>query len=754
MINKKTKQNHAEKPLSLIEIFILLAGFLAVAYFIGDEFRLVSACPDCPATGVNPVQVLGHPAVPCVDYMAAECLIKKAPVPEAPVPPAQVNPAVVNPGLELGGEQLAADAAQDATMQAARLAAAKLNYALSSIGIALVVGTALGFATYGMFLLFGVDAKLARELGWVVGIGYVGAVAVQSIALGSTFTFATVSLTGVTTGFFANAIILSGPAVAVAAVLALLYWIFIYRDERYVAVVYTCSAWEPPSGGTNCRSCNNGPLPCTEYKCKSLGSTCELLNPTDPEDKYCDENNRLDIVPAAISSNAEVLLNGFNYTPSSATLWGNGTDSTIGVTINYTGEGADGTGCIPTYKLFTYGITLDKPARCKVDTSIKSNYSDMRFKLSEGKSKYNHTIFSYYENASVEVGSGWVVQRSGERYELHVRCNSTSGRENLGTFVFKYCIQPESNRLAPRVVEASPANNTPVKKGQDTKNISLYVDKPSECRWSRNSQDSFDDMAITGTNMSCSTVQTVRGVNIVYKCDTSLNGLVDETNNMYYFSCKSFPGREESLRKTNEQPYVYSLIGTKGLIIEEVSPDERELVRGSTINVNTTINVRTAGGFDNGKAICVLKSDEETLTDLVKFDQTGGYDHTKKLWIPQGNYNYYIECCDAGLNCDNRTINFEVESDISSPKIIRIGSELASGKQLKIITNEKAECVYGITSCSYKLDEGVKFTTEDSLTHFTEWDTDNNIYVKCKDEFTNQPAYDECTAIIRPFSLL
>lgn len=40
-----------------------------------------------------------------------------------------------------------------------------------------------------------------------------------------------------------------------------------------------CSVWQPPLGNSNCEACNNDPLkPCSEYRCRTLGSTCIFNN--------------------------------------------------------------------------------------------------------------------------------------------------------------------------------------------------------------------------------------------------------------------------------------------------------------------------------------------------------------------------------------------------------------------------------------------------------------------------------------------
>ena len=129
------------------------------------------------------------------------------------------------------------------------------------------------------------------------------------------------------------------------------------------------------------------------------------------------------------------------------------------------------------------------------------------------------------------------------------------------------------------------------------------------------------------------------------------------------------------------------------------------------------------------------------------------YQHQQNLSLTEGSYSYSIMCCDAGSNCDEETIDFSVDSDMESPTIVRIGSDAAETSQLKLTTNEEAQCVYSITSCTYNFADGVAFTTSDSLEHYTEWDTGKDFYVKCKDQFGNQPDYDSCSVIVRPFNI-
>jgi hypothetical protein len=72
--------------------------------------------------------------------------------------------------------------------------------------------------------------------------------------------------------------------------------------------------------------------------------------------------------------------------------------------------------------------------------------------------------------------------------------------------------------------------------------------------------------------------------------------------------------------------------------------------------------------------------------------------------------------------------------------------------KLNIVTGEQSTCVYDTTSCSYDITKGIAMTSSDKINHLTEWNTDNTLYVKCKDLFNNKPSFDECSITVRPFS--
>jgi len=146
--------------------------------------------------------------------------------------------------------------------------------------------------------------------------------------------------------------------------------------------------------------------------------------------------------------------------------------------------------------------------------------------------------------------------------------------------------------------------------------------------------------------------------------------------------------------------------------------------------VEVNINVTTFGGYEEGKALCSLKNANDPSDNYQLFATTGSNTHNQKLWLESGTHSYDVECCDLGLNCDSRTLNFEVESDFLAPLVVRISNEVRGTNQLKLTTNEKAECAYSITDCTYNFEEGNKFLSDDKINHFAEWD--NRQHILCQ----------------------
>ena len=605
--------------------------------------------------------------------------------------------------------------------------------AVEHIGdLAINLGIAVGLYFASKFLgplLLGLDEETSDRLGWCLGLGY---------GIGSTVGWVGQML-GNSEGLFASVFGESFTMVTWMGVIGLgigiLIFIFTSKTKKVEAREYTCYSWQPLSGGKDCEKCNNEDYPCSKYKCESLGQQCELINEGTGEE-MCVWNNKNDIAPPIISSWDEPLdKENYEYTPDKATL-----PPDKGVIIkNKNSED----GCIPPFTKVYYGIELDEPATCRVSLERTDTYEEMETVLSNGVYRYKHTLMSLHGGINGTGENSLSLDNDGE-YELYIRCEDKAGNTNVGTFVFKYCVSEEPDLTAPSIELTDPVNNMPVAQGTSSMDIHVYVNKPADCRWSHN-DEAYDVMT---EQMSCAQGVTEINANALYKCSTTLTGLKDEQDNTFYFRCKSYPGYDEADRHENKQSYVYNLVGTKKLVLDWAEPNGT-LIKDSTDMIKVTLKAHTSAGYKDGQAQCYSKQSSQSDTSYILFMNTNSYEHSQDLWLTRGQYNYDIRCCDLGGNCDKATIGFEVDTDKDSPIIVRAYKD---SNKLKIITNEEAECVYDTMDCSYAIEDGVDLTTSDHLEHYTDWDTDNTLYIKCQDEFGNEPSPNECSIVARPFS--
>jgi hypothetical protein len=190
-------------------------------------------------------------------------------------------------------------------------------------------------------------------------------------------------------------------------------------------------------------------------------------------------------------------------------------------------------------------------------------------------------------------------------------------------------------------------------------------------------------------------------------------------------------------------------------------PESGENVKGASTTVKVTLEAKTSAGYDDGKATCYYNEkcyrQGGNVDNYIEFMYPTGtelfsqYKHAQDLWLNPGTYECSIRCVDLGGNSETMTTTFTVESDKNLPIIARIYHD---EPYLRIITQEPAECVYDTKGCSYNFEDGIKINSEAGETsHYLEWDTKTNFYVKCKDIYENQPAPNYCSAIIRPLEI-
>ncbi len=727
---------------ALFEITLLVMGIFAFSALLAFETPIAGAQTDTPSTvaGLTLKDVFETPGSP-----------SGAPL---PVSPSASTAAKTSQGL-LGttsnptSNPVTSGTASSGSGLGAIGGVAKDIFFTHSYGFLDILtasvawGAVVGIGSYAALSLFGKqDEDWAKPLPFALGLGTAGGVAAGTALFGLWGGEGAIPPALIKTVFGASPI--SGTEAAIFGVgaglaVAALIYVAMYNSEEVRIVSFSCYPWEAPSGGAKCEECNKqGILPCSEYQCRALGQSCQLLNSGSEGKELCTWVNRNDVSPPVIQPRDSSLSTDLTYTP----------DNTIsppdrGVFIKYQ-KANEPRACIPAFKPFTFGITLNEPGKCKLDYVKKDTFDDMEFFLGgEAQYKYNHTQTLSLPGPSAATNNSLVVRNNGS-FELFVRCMDANGNTNPANFVFKYCVGASKDTTPPIIIGTNILNDAPIAFNQTTADIELYLNEPATCKWSQSIQE-YDRME---NELRCSTDATEMNAQMLYTCATKLTGLKDRTINKYYFLCKDQPFEEPADRNENGEAYELRLVGTKPLIISKVGPNET--VRDASEVIKVTLTAETNEGYNDGESVCYFGRNGTSVTQLIKFLNTGTNSHSQDLFLTAGRYNYTIRCVDLGGNVDTKQSVFSVEADGGAPQVVRVYHE---DTFLKLVTSETAECVYDTKDCTYQFKDGSAMTVKEKIFHFAPWDSKNTYYIKCKDRFENEPLPNACSIIVRPYAL-
>ncbi|MBU2503634.1 MAG: hypothetical protein KJ879_01085 [Nanoarchaeota archaeon] len=604
-----------------------------------------------------------------------------------------------------------------------------------------ITASTIFFGTKWILSSFGVNGNVQNSAAYATTGGYIAATAYSRI-FGDIAGKGLLAKMGLASGWATL-----GVGLAVTAIILG----FTLKNTKYETYSFTCQPWSAAKGGDNCELCNQGDLPCTEYRCESLGQACELVNQGTGQEKcvWADRG----VTPAIIEAWDDILTPGYKYTPDNAV-----SPPDRGVKIV---SENNPNGCLKPFEAIRFGVQLDKPATCKIDTDNRANFDSMKWSMGSTLSLYTHSQTLSFKSKEA-LDSENITYNLGEEKSLFVKCEDVNENQNDANFVFTFCVDDGPDTSAPVIVTTSIINGMPISSNQSSVDLDVYVNEPAECKWSRTDLD-YDNME---NDMSCVTAASqssiINGAQ-VYKCSTTLTGLKDRMDNDFYFRCKDKPWltspEDESERyadttscifKDNPNLCKFTLVGTQPLVILSVGPDN-ETISDSTSVVKVTLEAETTAGFNKGDALCSYSPSGEDGSYIEFYPETGSYTHSQDLYLIEGDYEYYIRCTDLGGNTDTEMVSFTVETDVFSPNAVRVFKD---GTSLKIITDEKASCVYDSVSCTYDFDLGIKMSTDSQgITHSTTWNANKNLYIKCQDEYENRPGPDQCSIIARPFEV-
>ncbi len=527
-----------------------------------------------------------------------------------------------------------------------------------------------------------------------------------------------------------------------------LVFLMTYKDDHKETVKFECLPWEPKLGGADCERCNDDPFrACTEYRCRSLGQTCRLLNPSS-DHAMCANIGRNDVNTPMITPKSEVLAPKsleLKYVPDTSIRPPN-----IGVKI----LSNLGSQCLPAFTPLQFGFDTDEPAQCKIDYNHTNSYDEMQFYVGESNYyTYNHTQVLKLPGSD-DIGP--ILQNDGT-FQLFVRCRDgveeKNGNAMIDEYVFKFCVDDGPDTSPPIAQGFSVPSGSYIQFDKEELNLDMYVNEPAECKWSPQDKD-YETME---NDFTCGTETYMVNSELNYVCSATLNGIQNREENQFFFRCVDQPDLKgtdkEGDRNPNRQSISYTVLGSRPLDIIDVKPNGTIL--GSTDVVSVDLTVETSNGAQgNGNATCYISSDG-TRDSFIEMYETNSYRHNQTYnRLVAGYYEFFFRCIDAGGNVAESNTNFTVEVDKSAPLVTRA---YRNKDALQIITDEDAECVYATSgSCNYNIKDGIKmqyFKSEDKTSHLAEWKDSRTYYIKCTDLYENQPDESKCNIVVRAMDL-
>ena len=575
---------------------------------------------------------------------------------------------------------------------------------------------------------------------------------------------------------------------------------------RNTIVKYNCLPWTPPMESTDCELCNDGPTPCTEYKCQSLGA-CMIINEDSEPNFAC--ISREDDGMAPNITDIYYTGEGYNITGSGSnweTVYPNDITS-----MKPFPEGS---------KMY-FNVTLDEHAQCRWDYKDSPDYASMDFPsdttgyLKEHSFEIDVLDIDYFEVDAENCSN------------LTIRCADLFSHSTPKTII-KYCISAPPDTEAPVVESWDPDNGKIWQFMPDNFTLTISLDEDvTNCSYDNedrdySNMDPYNMNCIDGTECraTINTASSIEGLNYIYIRCNDTSGNINPTSQVYEYTIV------KDISETQYETEFGLRIASIKLEMDGVEySDEANLTSGAEPEIDLVVlTERGADGYGTAKCSWGVDSAPD-----VFFSGTG-HTHTKTFQYFQVGHTLYVECDDGIITATaNITFNLTIDTQkpiitfntepgfltvtthklakcayapsdfsdiedgedmdddfvleriiawdpgrnyftrcvdpygnendtrfgnasITGPKYTRIYYE--SGK-LKINTDVLAKCYYGFNDCTFMIptDETLMGYDEFSQTHSVEWFSARTYYIRCMDEYENKNPYNECAVIVQANSL-
>jgi len=480
-----------------------------------------------------------------------------------------------------------------------------------------------------------------------------------------------------------------------------------------------CKPWVPPPGGDNCEKCNDPMKPCSEYKCRSLGASCKLVN-KGTGNETCINANINDVNSPVIKPLRDVLEPPYDK-------------------INeQTSEGMKGyeiKARIKPFTLVSIGVETDEPAQCKYSIEPRKKYDAMTLYFGTSMYDYKHSMMLSLPDLLAQEAA---LKKTDGVYTIYIRCQDANGNKNERDYFIRFKIDPSPDLTPPSIEFTTVKNGGYVSLNTTEMQLGIYVNEPAECKWSIRDtgfelmENSFkcDNTPLSYSSLYANT----------YQCTTTLTGLGQGVNK-FYIRCADKPGAEH--RAVMEESYVFTVYGTrKPLKIVSLEPEGTEENPYKIYESTFTIKVKTSGGAEEGKAQCTWSDKEGAeARGMMLFLKTGGSAHEQTFTDhPQGQFTYYITCQDAGGNIASDKTTVSVEVDNYPPKIVSLYVDPLYN-ELHIELDEDASCEYSDQE-QFVMGEGTPFQ---KISETEQVATLNEMiatyYIQCEDKYKNKARF-------------
>ncbi|QQG38457.1 MAG: hypothetical protein HYS32_02510 [Candidatus Woesearchaeota archaeon] len=482
------------------------------------------------------------------------------------------------------------------------------------------------------------------------------------------------------------------------------------EEETQTTISVSCNLWQAPTGGADCGRCNEDPLrPCTEYRCRSLGQLCELVN-AGTGNETCVSISPKDSNSPVITADKEVLSEGFTLTE---TTFPGGFE---GFKINEV---------IQPFKAIEFGITTDEPSQCKLSTEpttdfdLKPVFFPNDFFTIEHKLRLNLPLDDATKQLDVQ---------NGKDITLFVRCQDKVGNKNAKDYFIQFRIQEGPDLTAPVIEATSLPNNAQIPFNTSSTDFSVFANEPVECKYSNTIDLDYDVMTkIFTCNNEISQAITFFGL---FECKTKLTDLKPKTDNTVFIRCRDQPNAQLSERNTNTESEVIVLKPSDPLKIASKSPE------GDIFTDDVTLQLTTTGGAEkDGTAQCGFSTNQR---EYILFAQTNSSVHKQNLVnLEKGDYTYFFQCIDLADNVVSTEVKFKVTVDNNPPQIINIYKDTSTATSLlHLVTDESSTCEYTTTG-RFSVGQGKLMTGTDTKDHDAVLDSEV-YFIRCKDSNNNQ----------------